>query len=71
MGLGVPAAVYGITTLGLVAAILAIVVAARAVLAWRQGVWTRAGRVHYTLVALAALAFAWQLSLFNLLGYHF
>jgi hypothetical protein len=36
----------------LLAGSLALLVVAA--LAWRRGAWTRAGRVHYTLVALAS-----------------
>jgi hypothetical protein len=33
--------------------------------------WTLHVRVYYSVVALADLAFVWELSLWNLLGYHF
>ncbi len=34
-----------------------------------KSVWSVAGRVHYTLVTLAALGFTWWLSYWNLLGF--
>lgn len=37
-------------------------------LAWPGRYWSLAGRVHYTLVSLAALAFIWWLGRWNLLG---
>jgi hypothetical protein len=36
---------------------------------WRGYFWSAGRRVHYTLVALAALAFAWELVYWNLLGF--
>jgi len=40
-------------------------------LAWKQRYWSFAGRVHYTIVTLAALAFIWLLNNWNLLGFKF
>ncbi|WP_227134761.1 serine hydrolase domain-containing protein [Halorubellus salinus] len=40
---------------------------AAAGLAWRHAYWTRLVRVHYSLVALLAVLFAWQLSLLGVL----
>lgn len=37
------------------------------VVVWRRHYWGVAGRVHYTLVALAGLAFVWFLYYWNLL----
>ena len=55
----------------LLAAVLTIVLAAMTVLAWRKGFWGLTARVHYTLVALAALAFVWFLNYWNLLGFRY
>jgi hypothetical protein len=33
--------------------------------AWRQGYWRFTGRLHYTLVALAGVAFIWFLYSWN------
>jgi hypothetical protein len=41
------------------------------VLAWKDRFWGLAGRVHYTLVTLAAVAFVWFLNYWNLLGWRF
>ena len=37
------------------------------VFAWRDGYWTRSGRLHYSVVTLLALLFAWQLYLLRIL----
>lgn len=55
----------------LLAAVLTIVLAALTVWVWRQGFWGFAARIHYTLGALAALAFVWFLNYWNLLGFRF
>ena len=40
-------------------------------LAWKDRFWGLAGRVHYTLVTVAAVAFVWFLNYWNLLGWRF
>jgi hypothetical protein len=37
--------------------------------AWRRRSWGLAGRVHYTLVAIALVAFAWEMHYWNVLGF--
>jgi len=49
-------------------AALALGVTALAVAAWRKGWWNRAGRLHYTFVALAGLAAAWLMAYWGLMG---
>jgi hypothetical protein len=39
--------------------------------AWREGFWTRYGRMQYTVIALAFTLFLWSLNHIKLLGYHF
>ncbi len=69
---GMPAAVRALFVLPLLGAGLAVAVAACALLAWvRRPSCGLAGRVHYTLVAAAGLAFVWWLSCWNLLGFRF
>lgn len=41
------------------------------VLAWLNNYWGLAGRVYYTLVTVAAVAFVWFLTYWNLLGWQF
>lgn len=47
---------------------LSLVVAAFAVLAWKNGFWSRFRRIHYTLFALSALGLVWFYWYWNLLG---
>jgi CubicO group peptidase (beta-lactamase class C family) len=56
--------------LGMLATILTLGVVACTVLLWRNGLWTRTARIFYTLVAVAAVAFVWELAFWNLLGVH-
>lgn len=57
--------------LPLVAAVLTIAALCFTVLAWKNRYWGVAGRVHYTLVMVAALGFIWFLNYWNLLGFRF
>ncbi len=50
---------------------LAVALGIHTLLAWRGRYWSLAGRLHYTLVTLGALAFVWWLNYWNLLGFHF
>src|SRR5262249_33798537 len=69
--LGVMPVAVAVLTLGLLGALLTLGVVRCAVLVWRDRVWTLWGRLFYTLVAVAALAFVWELAYWNLLGYRF
>jgi CubicO group peptidase (beta-lactamase class C family) len=57
--------------LPLAAGILTIGLVVFAVLVWRNGYWGVWGRVHYTLVTLAALGLVWWLNYWNLLGFRY
>jgi hypothetical protein len=57
--------------LGVLAAVLTVGALIYSVLAWKRSYWGIAARVHYTLVAVAALAFVWFLNYWNLLGWRF
>jgi hypothetical protein len=61
-------AVSAITWLWLLGVPLALGVVALAILAWRNRYWGVAGRLHYTLVALATVVFVVLLSNWNLIG---
>jgi CubicO group peptidase (beta-lactamase class C family) len=39
--------------------------------AWRDKLWTRSGRIRYSVIALAFAAFLWFLGAMNLIGYRF
>jgi CubicO group peptidase (beta-lactamase class C family) len=60
-----------VLVLPLVAAVLTIAALGFTVLAWKNRYWGVVGRVHYTLVTVAALAFIWWLNYWNLLGFRF
>ncbi len=67
---GVPPLLTAIFILALVSAGLSVCVAVCAILAWWGRVFSMRRRIHYSLVALAALALTWQLVYWNLLGFH-
>lgn len=64
-----PKTIYAALTFPLLAIPVTLLVAWAAVQAWRHGWWTRYGRVQYSVIALASLAFLWSLHYWNLLGY--
>jgi len=73
-----PVPVFGVSMiykivlgLGVLAAVLTVGALIYSVLAWKRSYWGIAARVHYTLVAVAALAFVWFLNYWNLLGWRF
>jgi len=55
----------------LVATALTAAVVPFTVLAWRRHMWSLLGRIHYMILALAAVAFTWFVAEWNLLGFHF
>ena len=64
-----PKAIYVALTFPLLAIPVTLAVAWLAAQAWRNGWWTRYGRVQYSVIALASLAFLWSLNYWNLLGF--
>ncbi len=68
---GVPAVMTTLLYLSLIAAALAIALPFLAVLAWKNNYGSIAGRLHYSLITLAAVAFIPFLSYWNLLGPQF
>jgi hypothetical protein len=56
---------------GVVAAVLTIGALVYTLLAWKDRYWGIAGRVHYTLVTGAAVAFVWFMNYWNMLGWRF
>jgi hypothetical protein len=65
----IPAWLIAMLAVVLIAAVMALGSTAFAVLAWKNGYWSLIGRIHYTLVVLALLAFVWWLNNWNLLGF--
>lgn len=57
-----------IRILPVLAAVTAAATLVTALLAWRQGWWSRIGRIHHTTVVLAALAYLTVAVSYNLLG---
>ncbi len=66
---GVPPLLTAVFILALVSTILTVGVVVCAILAWWGRVFSVGRRIHYSLVALAALALTWQLVYWNLLGF--
>ena len=66
---GVPPLLTAVFILGLVSTVLTVGVVVCAILAWWGHFWSVGRRVHYSLVALAALVLTWQLVYWNLLGF--
>jgi hypothetical protein len=57
--------------LGVLAAVLTFGALIYTVLAWMNRYWDVSFRVYYTLVTVAAVAFAWFLNYWNLLGWRY
>jgi len=55
--------------LPVVAALCTVAVVIGAAVAWRARLWGRWGRIHYTLLAIAAVVFVLELNYWNLLGW--
>lgn len=60
--------VRGILWMGLASIALTLGMVVFTFLAWKDGHWRVLGRVHYTLVTLAAVGLLWALGRFHLLG---
>ena len=69
LAFGVPPALTALFALALVSAALTVGVVVSTIWVWWGRVFSAGWRVHYTLVALAALLFAWELIYWNLLGF--
>ena len=66
---GIGGAIFGLTLATIVpviAAILTLVTAVFAVLAWKERYWTTINRVHYTLVTIALIGMLWWVNFWNL-----
>ena len=68
---GPPAVLVGLLVISLVTTPLALGLPVYTTLSWRAGYWSWAGRLHYTLVTLAALLLIPFLLYWNLLGLHY
>jgi hypothetical protein len=61
LAFGLPAKAALLFVIPPLAAVLAVGMLALGWWVWKKGTWTVMGRIHYTMVTLAALAFAWLL----------
>jgi hypothetical protein len=75
---GYPVMLFGFSTaykivlgLGVLAAVLTVGALTYTVLAWKNRFWGTTGRLYYTLVTVAAVAFVWFLNYWNLLGWRY
>jgi hypothetical protein len=65
---GFPASLTAALMLPILTTVLSLGVVAFAVLAWKNGFWSRFQRIHYTLFALFAVGLVWFYWYWNLLG---
>jgi hypothetical protein len=68
---GLPPLLKGLVAVTPFCAILTGIVLLGCLLAWKNRYWRVTGRVHYTLVALAGVAFTWFLYYWNVLTFSF
>lgn len=68
---GVPPGLPVALTAALFASVLGVAVVVLAPVAWIGRYWGRAARVHYSMVAIAAVTFTLWLNHWNLLGFHY
>jgi hypothetical protein len=68
---GTPAYFVALLVIPLLTAILTVGSVVFTVLAWRDEYWSVLGRLHYSLIAVAALVFIWFVNYWNLLGFRF
>ncbi len=60
---------YSVLTLPIILVGLALIITTYSIIAWKKSYWGLGGRIHYTLLAAAALANSWFLYYWNLIGY--
>jgi len=68
---GLSAGLKAALVIPIITTVLAVAVGVLAVVAWARGFWRVRGRIHYTLVAAAAVAFVLWLNYWNLLGFRY
>ncbi|HZR42047.1 MAG TPA: serine hydrolase domain-containing protein [Ktedonobacteraceae bacterium] len=67
----VPPTLIALLTLAMISSVLTIGVVLSLIPVWWRHIWNWGQRIHYTLIALAALAFVAELAYWNLLGFRF
>jgi CubicO group peptidase (beta-lactamase class C family) len=68
---GVPSIILALLCIPLLTVVLTAGALILGIMAWKEGYWSTIGRLHYSLVLLAALAFIPFLLYWNLLGFRF
>ncbi len=71
MEFGMPPLAVAMLAAMLCGAIVGLTTPVFAILAWKDRYWSVWGRIHYTVLAVAALAFVWWLNYWNLLGFRY
>jgi len=66
---GYPSGIKTVLILPLIALVFLIASIIFTFLAWVKKYWSGCARVHYTLIVLAGIGFAWFLNLWNLIGF--
>jgi hypothetical protein len=68
---GLPPLLHIALALALLAAVMTAPLPVLTVLAWKNGYGSLWGRVHYSVLTVVALAFAWWMNYWNLLGFRY
>ncbi len=68
---GVSPIVLGLLAVPIITSLLTFVLLVMVYPAWKNGYWSIMGRVHYSLITLAAVVFIIWANYWNLLGFHF
>ncbi|UCF06310.1 MAG: beta-lactamase family protein [bacterium] len=68
---GIPVSLKVLLVVPILTSVMAVLLLVYTALSWRGRYWGKAARIHYTLIAAAALSFIWFLNHWNLLGFHF
>jgi len=68
---GIPPATKPLLLIPIIMSVLIVAMITFAVVVWARHDWSLAGRVYYSLVTVASVAFIWFLNSWNLLGWQF
>jgi len=64
-----PSWFVALLVLPILTSVMSIALLVCTILAWKRRYWSVVGRVHYSVVTLAALAFVWLADYWNLVGF--
>ena len=68
---GVPPVAVGLLGIPILTSVLSAILLILMIVVWQKNYWSWQGRLHYTLVTVAAIAFIFLLAYWNLLGWQF